>query len=153
MIYSLAVYIRKLALVFFLGMMLFFSAIVAPTVFKTLPRDMAALLQSALFPLYYKAGIVCSVLMGLTWLIKSPRQFRNAKWVSSLLLTLVCAIVFAFCLWVLTPKLGDLRAQMSSTTDLNLQETLKGEFAWFHKISVFLNFVVILFLMILLALI
>jgi len=51
-----------LALSVWIGSIVFFSAVVAPTVFKTLDSDAAAKLQRAIFPRYYMLGLLCAMI-------------------------------------------------------------------------------------------
>jgi hypothetical protein len=44
-----------------LGSIVFFSFVIAPQIFKVLPRFEAAKLQNHLFPFYYSVGIVCGL--------------------------------------------------------------------------------------------
>jgi membrane-associated HD superfamily phosphohydrolase len=44
-----------------LGSIVFFSFVIAPQIFKVLPRFEAAKLQNHLFPFYYSVGIVCAL--------------------------------------------------------------------------------------------
>jgi hypothetical protein len=158
-------YVRRLALTYWLGMMLFFTTIFAPTVFKVLPRDMAGELQSVLFPLYYKAGLVCSFIITLSIIVRARLRNKGLLWTPgawdtlttskkvflALLALIVLATIFGFCLWVITPELNELRNQMKTAIDSHVIDTLKRDFDWFHRASVILNALAILLLMILLG--
>lgn len=158
-------YIRRLALAFWLGMMLFFSTIVAPTVFKVLPKEYAGDLQAALFPLYYKAGLLCALVIAFSIIVRARIKQKGLLWTPapwetlttsrrvmlSILAVTVLTVIFAFCLWIITPKLSELREQMKLISDPLLLETLKKDFSWFHKVAVFLNGFAILLLLVLLG--
>ncbi|HVA39747.1 MAG TPA: DUF4149 domain-containing protein, partial [Candidatus Binataceae bacterium] len=55
-------FIYLLSLVCWLGGMVFFSALVAPVVFKVLPMAQAGKLQAVLFPRYYLLGYICGAI-------------------------------------------------------------------------------------------
>ena len=77
------------------GVMLFFSVAVAPTIFKTLPQEWAGVYVRAFFPKYYAVlGAVCLAAALLTNL---PAIKHTA---------FTCAALFALSLFVLTPKVN-----------------------------------------------
>ena len=77
------------------GVMLFFSVAVAPTIFKTLPQEWAGVYVRAFFPKYYAVlGVTCLVAALLTNL---PAIKHTA---------FTCAALFAISLFVLTPKVN-----------------------------------------------
>jgi len=77
------------------GIMLFFSVAVAPTIFKTLPPEWAGAYVRAFFPIYYAVlGIACLVAALLTNL---PTIKHTG---------FTCAALFAVSLFVLTPKVN-----------------------------------------------
>jgi len=120
-------YLKKLALVFWLGEMLFFAFVFAPRVFKILPRPQAADLQAALFPPYFAIGVICSIVIlisilgsqffsGTGFFSKSERlsyQPDRVK-VLPLILPLICGCIFAYCLLSLTPKITKLQSTLYS---------------------------------------
>lgn len=57
---EVAKYIYFLALALWVGSMIFFSAVVAPAIFRTLDRENAERLARQLFPKYYATGIGCA---------------------------------------------------------------------------------------------
>jgi hypothetical protein len=57
-----------------LGSIVFFSFVIAPQIFKVLPRFEAAKLQNHLFPFYYSVGIVCALGMLLYAFFKDQKK-------------------------------------------------------------------------------
>ena len=77
------------------GVMLFFSVAVAPTIFKTLPQEWAGVYVRAFFPKYYAVlGIVCLAAALLT----------NLPAIKHIAFT--CAALFAVSLFILTPRVN-----------------------------------------------
>ncbi len=77
------------------GVMLFFSVAVAPTIFKVLPQEWASAYVRAFFPKYYAVlGAAC---LGAGLLQPTPVPRR---------IVLVCAGLFALSLFVLTPAIN-----------------------------------------------
>jgi hypothetical protein len=87
------------------GVMLFFTIVVAPVVFKVLPQDWAAAYVRAFFPRYFAFLGVTSVLAA----------FFAAEATLQAALSL-CAALFFFSLWVLTPRINQARDAGKSRT-------------------------------------
>jgi Domain of unknown function (DUF4149) len=99
------------------GIMLFFSVAVAPTIFKTLPPEWAGVYVRAFFPKYYAVlGIACLAAALLTNL---PAIKHTG---------FTCAALFAVSLFVLTPKVNAAKDN-NQTKQFNL----------FHGLSVGVN--------------
>ena len=107
------------------GVMLFFSVAVAPTIFKTLPQEWASVYVRAFFPKYYAVlGVVCLAAALLTHL---PAIKHTA---------FTCAALFALSLFVLTPKVN------AAKDNNNLKQ-----FKIMHGLSVGINVVQLLMLL------
>jgi len=77
------------------GVMIFFSVAVAPTIFKTLPAVWAGVYVRAFFPKYYAVlGIACLVAALLT----TMPAIKHTGF--------TCAALFAVSLFVLTPRVN-----------------------------------------------
>ena len=57
---------------------MFFSFIIAPQIFKALPRIEAAKLQNHLFPFYYSTGMLCGLFMLVYAFFKNQ---KNLLWI------------------------------------------------------------------------
>ena len=77
------------------GIMLFFSVAVAPTIFKTLPQEWAGVYVRAFFPKYY-------VVLGLACL--AAALLTNLPAIKHMAFT--CAALFAVSLFILTPRVN-----------------------------------------------
>jgi len=106
------------------GIMIFFSIAVAPTIFKVLPQEWASAYVRHFFPKYYLVlGIGC-LMAGLF-----------AKSFQLQIITFVSAILFAVSLWILTPA-------VNKTKDEN---NIK-RFNFLHGLSVAMNMLILLML-------
>jgi uncharacterized membrane protein len=77
------------------GIMIFFTIAVAPTVFTVLPKEWSSAYVRKFFPKYYLfLGGLCAISGALTPI---PYISHSAY---------LCAVLFAFSLWVLTPKIN-----------------------------------------------
>jgi hypothetical protein len=101
------------------GIMIFFTVVVAPTVFKVLPTEWSSAYVRSFFPRYYLSlGILCFIagMMGTDQILRIS--------------AFSCAILFAFSLWVLTPRIN--RAK---------DRGFKMQFAYLHGFSVTTNLI------------
>jgi hypothetical protein len=99
------------------GIMLFFTVAVAPTIFTVLPQEWAAKYVRAFFPKYYA---VLGVTSALAAAFESTPTYRLAL--------AGCAIFFFISLWVITPAVNRAR-------DAGREPTFKT----LHRLSVLIN--------------
>ena len=99
------------------GIMLFFTIVVAPTVFKILPVEWSSKYVRNFFPKYYATlGIISTVCIFIS---------RDTK---SQSLLAVCAALFGFSLFYLTNKINDAK-----------DGGRIKQFHWLHGVSVAVN--------------
>ena len=105
-----------------LGIMLFFSFILAPMIFKVLPPDNAGVFIRAIFPYYYLINLL---ILGLV----SGFYIFYETFILDFYLILVSALLFFFNLVYLMPKINKLK-----------DERNEKAFKISHFISVVINF-------------
>ena len=106
-----------------LGVMLFFSFVLAPMIFKVLPPDNASVFVRAIFPYYYLVNfLILSII--------SSFYIYYKTFVFDFYLILISALLFFFNLVFLMPKINKYKDQQNE----------KG-FKISHFISVIINFV------------
>ena len=106
-----------------LGIMLFFSFVIAPVVFTTLDEENARKFIRKIFPFYYNVNLGISVLILLIFLIIS-------KIGTDFYIFLVITILFAVSNYILMPLINKFR-----------DEKQDKKFKYSHFISVIINFV------------
>jgi|GEM_PF-792554 len=169
-------YLRKIALCFWIGQMLFFITIFAPRVFKILPRELAGNLQGSIFPAYYTAGLVCGAIVLLSLLATQgfgtrsitsnsagalggelftnpgagTRQLSRRRFKIVVGCTLFAMLVYAFSLWYVTPELEALRPLLYGETP---SAEATEHFRSLHRLSVQTNGAALLALLTLIFLI
>lgn len=116
-----------------LGSMLFFAAIVAPTVFRALPGDAAGPFLRRLFPRYYLWGIVLAALCTLLALLAREAVLGGACGLVTLL--------FVYARQWLVPRINRARDRQLSGDD-----AAGSLFRRLHLQSVLVNLVQILLL-------
>ena len=106
-----------------LGIMLFFSFVIAPVVFTTLDEDNARKFIRRIFPFYYNVNLAISFVVLLTFLFLS-------KLGVDFYLILLITILFATSNYLLMPLINKYR-----------DEKQDKKFKYSHFISVVINFV------------
>ena len=106
-----------------LGIMLFFSFVIAPVVFTTLDEENARKFIRRIFPFYYNVNLGISVLILLIFLIIS-------KIGTDFYIFLAITILFVISNYILMPLINKFR-----------DEKQDKKFKYSHFISVIINFV------------
>ena len=115
-----------------LGIMLFFSFVIAPVVFTTLDEDNARKFIRRIFPFYYNVNLGLSLIVLLTFLFLSKLGI-------DFYLILAITLLFAASNYLLMPLINKYR-----------DNKLDKKFKYSHFISVVINFVQMLFLVVML---
>tara|TARA_Y100001970_G_C13450084_1_gene469963 strand:+ start:20 stop:418 length:399 start_codon:yes stop_codon:yes gene_type:complete len=128
MIEQISIYLISIIL----GIMLFFSFVIAPVVFTTLNEENARKFIRRIFPFYYNVNLGISLIVLLLFIF-----IDNFK--TDFFLILAVAIMFAASNYLLMPLINKFR-----------DENNNKKFKLSHLISVIFNFIQILFLVIIL---
>ena len=128
MIEQISIYLTAMIL----GIMLFFSFVIAPVVFTTLDEDNARKFIRKIFPFYYNVNLGLSLIVLLTFLFLSKLGI-------DFYLMLVITLLFATSNYLLMPLINKYR-----------DEKQDKKFKYSHFISVVINFVQMLFLVVML---
>jgi hypothetical protein len=124
-------YLLVIAWAAWLGSVVLFSFVVAPTAFGALGREGAAPLMRAIFPRYYLAGLVSGGLM----LLAAFALSADLRLIAPIVIALV---LVAYARQVLTPAANQARERHD-----------EERFARVHRLSVQLNLVVLALLLLL----
>mgnify|MGYP005653302145 FL=1 len=128
MIEQISIYLTAMIL----GIMLFFSFVIAPVVFTTLDEDNARKFIRRIFPFYYNVNLGLSLIVLITFLFLSKLGI-------DFYLILVITLLFATSNYLLMPLINKYR-----------DEKQDKKFKYSHFISVVINFVQMLFLVVML---
>ena len=128
MIEQISIYLTAMIL----GIMLFFSFVIAPVVFTTLDEDNARKFIRRIFPFYYNVNLGISLIVLLTFISLS-------KLGVDFYLILVISLLFVISNYLLMPLINKYRDQNQ-----------EKKFKYSHFISVVINFVQMIFLVVLL---
>ena len=128
MIEQISIYLTSMIL----GIMLFFSFVIAPVVFKTLDDENARKFIRRIFPFYYNVNLVISFIVLVTF-------FFLSKFGIEFILIITITILFAISNYYLMPLINKYRDQKQNK-----------KFKYSHFISVAINFIQMIFLVFLL---
>ena len=128
MIEQIGIYLTSMIL----GIMLFFSFVIAPVVFTTLDDENARKFIRRIFPFYYNVNLAISSIVLLTF-------FFLSKFGIEFILILTITILFAISNYYLMPLINKYR-----------DEKQNKKFKYSHFISVVINFIQMIFLVFLL---
>ncbi len=128
MIEQLSIYLYCIIL----GIMFFFSFIVAPVTFSSLDEENARIFIRKIFPYYYIVNLIISLIVLLCLIYLG---IYNLKFYLILLIT----ILFAFSNFILMPLINKYRDNKEDK-----------KFKYSHFLSVIINFVQMIFLIIIL---
>ena len=128
MIEQVSIYLTAMIL----GIMLFFSFVIAPVVFTTLDEDNARKFIRRIFPFYYNVNLAISFIVLLLFLFLS-------KLGVDFYLILLITILFATSNYLLMPLINKYRDKKQDK-----------KFKYSHFISVVINFIQMIFLVVLL---
>ena len=115
-----------------LGIMLFFSFVVAPVTFTTLDEENARKFIRKIFPYYYNVNLVISFLVLIIFIILKTFSLK-------FYLILLVTLLFALSSFILMPLINKYR-----------DESKEKKFKYSHFISVVINFLQMIFLVIIL---
>ena len=128
MIEQISIYLTAMIL----GIMLFFSFVIAPVVFTTLDEDNARKFIRKIFPFYYNVNLGLSLIVLLIFLFLSKLGI-------DFYLILAITLLFATSNYLLMPLINKYR-----------DEKQDKKFKYSHFISVVINFIQMLFLVVML---
>ncbi len=115
-----------------LGAMIFFSFVVAPTTFKLLDEENSRKFIRGIFPFYYLLNLILSI-------VASVLFFLNQNLSIDFLLMTSVSVLFAISNFILMPMINKFRDNNENT-----------KFKISHFISVIINFIQLIFLVIIL---
>ncbi len=128
MIEQISIYLTAMIL----GIMIFFSFVIAPVVFTTLDEDNARKFIRRIFPFYYNVNLGISLIVLIIFLILSKIGL-------DFYLILAITLLFATSNYLLMPMINKYR-----------DEKQDKKFKYSHFVSVVINFIQMLFLVVML---
>ena len=136
---AFAKWLYLVALIVWVGAVVFFSFVAAPAIFGVLPKAEASRTVSVIFPTYYRVGYLCGAVLVVTSLVLRGHAVARLWWGVS---GLVAAVMLAATLYagtVVLPAASALRPQIVQGTP---PQPVREEFDRLHRLAVNLNVIV-----------
>ena len=125
--------VRLLALVVWVGGLIFFAFVVAPVAFGTLPTSHeAGLVVGASLRVLHWIGLIC----GLLYLLSTiPQARQRSAWIAPTLVALMMVLT-AVSQWGILPRMEvDRAAAGGDIAAVDAQNAARLHFEWLHKVS------------------
>jgi len=138
-------FLYLLSLVVWVGAIIFFSFVGAPSTFQAVPVDMAGRVVARIFPRYYLLGFMAGLVALATFLglARMSGQWGGLKVANALLLTAMLGTGL-YAGTVVQRQANEARRQIESFEDrTQAPPELRAEFSRLHRLAVILNGVVL----------
>lgn len=136
------IFIYLLALVCWLGSVIFFSFFTAPVVFTVLARPDAGKVVSVIFPRYYVLGYIAGIIAFVIAVYLLIQGTGIRQWWAASVITLAIALGCTFYAGIkIRPRVDAIR---TVSEEANPDPATKAEFDHLHRLSVILNGTVLL---------
>jgi hypothetical protein len=129
--------LMNLALIVWLGGIVFFAAVLAPTVFRVLPtREMAGnVVNPSLYSLHWM-GLTAGVVFLICSLALSRIEFARVKVLTAInILALLMLILTAISEFGIAPRMRDLRVKMGTIDTVPVNDSRRIDFNRLHQWS------------------
>jgi len=125
-----------LSLALWIGMIVFFSLVVAPAAFEALPRESAGTLLATIFPRYYTLGAFAGVLATAAAALLRRHVRAPTPWVGVMVLLNLMLAATLYAGTVVEPRARTLRPALHAE---HVEPATQAEFDHLHRLAVQLN--------------
>jgi uncharacterized membrane protein len=137
-------FIYLLSVALWIGGIVFFSFMAAPSIFQVLPREEAGKVVADIFPKYYWQGILCGAIALATSVVLGMRERWNILLIVRTIMIGVMLIGVLYSVVILQPKIQAVKAQVTSFESLSPTDPVRLEFGRLHGRSFGVNAAVLL---------
>lgn len=135
-------FIHLFSVSLWIGALVFFSFLVAPAIFKTLPRETAGDLLGHIFPKYYGLGCLCAVLsLGSLALLSAQ---SNAWYEARMMVLAFMTLIIFYSAFVMGPKVRELKTKLRAIKNQPDHAEQSKTFKRLHGFSMVLNLLVLI---------
>lgn len=128
--------LHLLALIVWIGEIVFLSFIAAPAAFRLLPREQAGPFVGAVFPTYYLVGCACGLVLFATSLLLRRTASARRAWTVQAVLAGAMLVANVYAAASVQPRAAALRPQLQSS---QAAPGVREEFDRLHRLAVVLN--------------
>ncbi len=133
----------RLALSLWVGGMALFTFVVTPVIFRTQGRDAAGKIVGAIFPLYFRYGLVLAAVALLARMV-AGEAFHGARQWAGTLLILTALLLGCYQAYGLAPQMERVKRSVASFEAAPPDDPARKEFSRLHGISMVVNLVLLL---------
>jgi uncharacterized membrane protein len=138
--HALVKWLYLLALIVWVGEVVFFSLVVAPAMFRAFPTADAGRAVGAIFPTYYRLGYLCGTVLVVTSFVLMTTATARMRWGATTALGVLMLAATLYAGLAIQPHATALRPQLH---DPATPQAVKDEFTHLHRRAVQLNGVVL----------
>jgi len=139
----LASALYRLALSLWVGGIALFTLVVTPVIFRTQGRDAAGKIVGAIFPLYFRYGLLLAMI-ALVARIFAGEAFHGARQWAGTFLIVTALLLTGYQAFVLAPRMERVKKSVTSFETAPADDPARKEFSRLHGISMVANLVVLL---------
>jgi hypothetical protein len=139
----LASALYRLALSLWVGGIALFTFVVTPVIFRTQGRDAAGKIVGAIFPLYFRYGLLFAGI-ALIARIFAGEAFHGARQWAGTILIVTALLLTGYQAFGLTPRMERAKQSVASFEAVPPDDPARKEFSRLHGISMVANLVVLL---------
>ena len=125
-----------LALAVWIGQIVFFSFVVAPTVFGAVPQETAGQIVGAIFPRYYLLGTIAGVVALVAALGIGRAPTTTSAWTAVVVMLVMMLAATLYAGRVIQPRAQALRPQLHAAV---VDPAVRATFDTLHRRAVQLN--------------
>jgi len=139
----LASAVYRLALSLWVGGMALFTFVVTPVVFRTQGRDAAGKIVGAIFPLYFRYGLVLTAVALLARIAAGEAFHGVRQWVGTFLI-LTAFLLSGYQAYGVAPRMERVKQSVASFEAAPPDDPARREFSRLHGISMVINLAILL---------
>ncbi len=139
---EIAAALSRLALALWVGGAALFTFLVTPIVFRTQPRDVAGSVVGAVFPAYFRAGLLLALASLLLRFAAGEASGSARRWIGTGILA-ACILLLSYHAFALHPRIEAARAKVASFASVSPEDPARREFSRLHGLSMALNLAVL----------
>jgi len=133
----------RLALSLWVGGMALFTFVVTPVIFRSQGRDAAGKIVGAIFPFYFRYGLVLTAVALLARMV-AGEAFHGARQWAGTLLILTALLLGGYQAYGLAPQMERVKRSVASFEAAPPGDPARKEFSRLHGISMVVNLVILL---------
>ena len=142
MVMTIVKFVHLMSLVVWVGGIIFFSFLGAPSIFKILDRELAGDVVGDIFPKYWMMGYICSPI-ALGTLIFLAKTSATSAGIRIILLSVMLVAMF-YSGFGIGAKAKKIKTEMRATEDVAQKELMRKHFGKIHGISMMVNLTILL---------